>query len=167
MKKVIDVIIDKLKLFKIIFYDFLIKKNIFINIILSFTVFIIIHFKWTVILGPFISSIITFNLINGYFYHQKIKQWNNNKRFFLKDFTMFIYNLRRSIGSIIFPIMEKDYKRHFDLDDLFYSEVMDYVGNNKYIINNIKELNNRYIHVFEEYSKYFTSIRHSKELAFN
>lgn len=164
MKKAIDIIIDKLKLLKIIFYDFLIRKNLFINIILGLTVFIIIHFDWIVILGPFISSIITFNLVNGYLYHQKIKQWNNNKTIILYDFLMFLINLRMHIQFHKFPILEKDFSRHFDLDGIRYSKLFTNVTYKK---NANKMLYNHFIYIFEEYSKYFTSIKDSKELKFN
>jgi hypothetical protein len=164
MKKAIDIVIDKLKLLKIIFYDFLIKKNLFINIVLCLTVFIIIHFNWMVILGPFISSIITFNLINGYLYHQKIKQWNNSKRIILKYFLVFLLKLRMYLKYYMFPIHEKNFSRHFDLDDIDYSELL---TNVVYKNNTDKISYNHFLYIFEEYSKYFTTIKDSKELEFD
>jgi len=154
IKLCIDYCLERIHFFLFLFY-YIFVKNLFINFILACVLTIIIITKSNFLLGPFLSSILTFNLVNGYAYYSKWVNWNKVKKTILHDINLFIIGYRSQLNSINFPLYEENSNEHSNIDE---------------IVREIQLTNyNDYYEVFDKYEKYFIELikNDKKELQYN
>jgi len=146
MKKIklcIDYCLERIYFFLFLFY-YIFVKNLFINFILVCGLAIIIITKNNFLLGPFLSSVLTFNLVNGYAYYSKWVNWNKVKKTILQDTNLFIIGYISQLNSTNFPLYEEDSNAHSDIDE---------------IVRKIRFENyDDYYEAFDKYEKYFIEL---------
>ena len=157
MKKIklcIDYCLERIYFFLFLF-NYIFVKNLFINFILVCVLTIIIIAKRDFLLGPFLSSVLTFNLVNGYVYYSKWVNWSKVKKTILHDINLFIIGYISQLNSINFPLYEENSNVHSDIDE---------------IVRKIHVQNyNDYYEVFDKYEKYFIELieNDKKELQYS
>ena len=119
-------------------------KNLFINFILACILAIIIITESNFLLGPFLSSVLTFNLVNGYAYYSKWVNWNKAKEIILKDINLFIIGYIYQLNSINFPLHVHEENAHSNIDETV----------RKIHLKNYSD----YYEVLDKYEKYFIEI---------
>ena len=141
LKNMLQFIIDKLKLFKIILFDYFLLKNWFINSVVLSIIYLCFYFNKMLIIGPLLGALSTFNLINGYTYYSKYRHWNQTKNIILGKLNEFLIEYNIYLQCHRFPIDHKRSREHYDLDNLrdkdFHSLVLHEDAERKKILNSI------------------------------
>lgn len=153
MSNIVLLIIKKIKdasfLFYIIIYNFMVK-NLFLNLVLIFVLILIDFYRLDRFFGPFISAILTFNLVNGYSYYNKYRNWNKIKDILLMDIHIFILIYIQNLNYNYFPLHEKNAYEHENIDK---------------IINKIyTKLEADHILILDRYEIYFTKLLSDKNI---
>lgn len=119
-------ILAKLFFLRIIFHNIFIKNN-FINLILSIITYILYRNE-SMLFGPFFSSILTFNLINGYSYYRRNRSFNEINSIILHDINFFIFHYFRFLLYENIPVKENltDERKKIDMENGNYAEFKNY-----------------------------------------
>jgi hypothetical protein len=158
IKKISFFFSDKIHLFKIIIFDYFVCKNWFVNIIVCLSIYLFNKAGFTFVIGPLIGSILTFNLINGYSYYSKYRQWNRIKNTVLFHVNDFILFLSMYLQCHRFPIIHDDEKEHFKIDSM-RDEILISI-NGKDPIDKKK----KYRNIYQNYYDYYRTLKERKEL---
>ncbi|BFU77638.1 hypothetical protein ALC152_08530 [Arcobacter sp. 15-2] len=114
LTKILKLFRKKIDLLKIIFIDYFIIQNWFINSMIIITIFMNNDNN---IKSALIGVLLTFNLINGYNYYLRFTEWKNIKRSLLSELHSFIIEYRMILQYHRFPYSNnKNIRKHIDLD---------------------------------------------------
>jgi len=139
IKLCIDYCLERINFFLFLFY-YIFVKSLFINVILVCGLAIIIITKSDFLLGPFLSFVLTFNLVNAYAYYSKWVNWNKVKKTILQDINSFIIGYISQLNSINFPLNidetvsktpVKNYNDYYEVFDKYEKYFIELIENDK------------------------------------